>query len=176
MPLGKRQCPICRLRDKDVFQRHIQLKRRVSEPCGSSSSSSAPPYVGNGSYTYFAQTSSSSAPLNYTGGQFLYEYNYGSEHNGSSTGASNTYSLQINTGLFYTSYGGHTNIVGWEQFVYQTESSGTFLAVWYVLPSYSADYGGCPSGWSNYSTSSCHLQIHLQSTICSTLTSALRIH
>jgi len=80
-------------------------------------------------------------------GDFLTASNITSETD-SSSGNANTFSLQINTNNFTSAAcSGHASCVGWQQYVFETNSSGAWIYIQYWMINYNAT---CPSGWNTF--------------------------
>lgn len=70
----------------------------------------------------------------------------------------NAYCLQINSNRFYSpACGSYLNCLGWQQFEYSsTQLGGVFMEYWmYNYPP--AGSNNCPSGWSTFNSTTCHL-------------------
>jgi hypothetical protein len=126
----------------------------VSEPCYPGGNDFAE--IGNNYPDYF--TIGGGTIISSAEGQFTSESGWSSEAQADFPYDTNIYSLQLNTNTFTTSYGGHSNVEGWEQFVFYTPYCCTtynVVKIQYVLIGYGAQYG-CPSGWTDVS-GSCYL-------------------
>jgi hypothetical protein len=118
-----------------------------SVPAGSgaqlNAESASPQSVGNGNDLIATLTNTTSAT-----GDFLSANNVTSETD-STTGHADSYSLQINTNTFTSAAcAGHSSCIGWQQYIFETNTSGAWVYMQYWMIRYNAT---CPSGWNTYS-------------------------